>query len=112
MLDIKLIREQAEIVRKALSDRQLEVNLVDSILELDRSRRDLLSEVEVLKAERNVVSREIGQSKDPTSRQRKIDEMKLVGDKISDIDNHQSRSFELNSARSKSKGSFDSFSGK
>jgi len=87
MLDIKLIREQAEIVRKALSDRQLEVNLVDSILELDRRRRELLSEVEVLKAERNVVSREIGQSKDPTSRQRKIDEMKLVGDKISDIDN-------------------------
>ena len=87
MLDIKLIREQAEIVRKALSDRQLEVNLVDSILELDRSRRDLLSEVEVLKAERNVVSREIGQSMDPTSRHGKIDEMKLVGDKISDIDN-------------------------
>src|SRR3990172_5700885 len=87
MLDIKLIREQAEIVRKALSDRQLEVNLVDSILELDRSRRDLLSEVEVLKAERNVVSREIGQYKDPTSRHGKIDEMKLVGDKISDIDN-------------------------
>jgi seryl-tRNA synthetase len=87
MLDIKLIRESPEIVRKALSDRQMEMSLVDSILDLDNRRRELLSEVEGLKAERNVVSREIGQSKDPASRQEKIDNMKMVGEKITDIDN-------------------------
>ena len=46
-----------------------------------------MAEVEVLKAERNAVSREIGQTKDTASRQLKIDSMKLVGDKISDFDN-------------------------
>jgi seryl-tRNA synthetase len=86
MLDIKLIREEPDLVRKALSDRQMQSDVVNTIVDLDNRRREILSEVETLKAERNVVSREISQSKDPSSRQVKIDSMKLVGEKISNLD--------------------------
>ncbi|HEY9076718.1 MAG TPA: serine--tRNA ligase [Anaerolineaceae bacterium] len=83
MLDINLIRETPEIVRKSLRDRQMDPAPVDRVIELDSERRSLLSRIETLKNERNVVSREIGKSKDPTERQAKIEAMRLVGDQIS-----------------------------
>lgn len=86
MLDINLIREKPDLVRKALQDRQMESDSIDSILQLDEQRRTLLSEVEKLKAERNVVSKEISQLKDATARQSKIEAMRLVGDKIAELD--------------------------
>jgi seryl-tRNA synthetase len=86
MLDISLIREQPDLVRRSLQDRQMDAGLVDAILALDEKRRTLLTEVEALKAERNAVSKEIGASKDPAGRQEKIDSMRRVGDKISLLD--------------------------
>ncbi len=50
MLDVNLIREKPDLVRKALSDRQMDPAPVDSILELDARRRVLLTEVEALKS--------------------------------------------------------------
>jgi seryl-tRNA synthetase len=86
MLDINLIREKPEIVRKAMQDRQMDPGPVDSILQLDERRRALLSEVETLKAERNVVSKEIGRMKDATEREAKVAAMRVVGDKIAALD--------------------------
>ena len=86
MLDINLIRENPDLLRRALRDRQLDVSPVDSILELDERRRAYLTEVEALKAERNAVSKEIGQMKDATQRQAKIEAMRAVGDKIASLD--------------------------
>ena len=86
MLDMTFIREQPELVRKALRDRQMDASPVDAILALDERRRGMLTEVEALKAERNTVSREIGQMKDAASRQSKIEAMRLVGDKITALD--------------------------
>ena len=86
MLDINLIRESPDLVRKALRDRQMDAAPVDAILKLDDSRRGMLTEVEALKAERNTVSREIGQMKDSVSRLTKIEEMRAVGDKIAALD--------------------------
>jgi seryl-tRNA synthetase len=60
--------------------------VVDSILELDEKRRGLLTRVEKLKADRNAVSKEIGQLKDGADRQEKIDAMRRVGDDISALD--------------------------
>ena len=64
MLDINLIREQPDVVRKSLTDRQMDAAPVDAILKLDEKRRALLIEAETLKAERNAVSKEIGKMKD------------------------------------------------
>ena len=86
MLDINLIREKPDVVRKALKDRQDDPASVDSVLKLDEKRRTLLAEVEKLKAERNVVSKEISQLKDASARQSKIEAMRVVGDKIAALD--------------------------
>jgi seryl-tRNA synthetase len=86
MLDNTLIREQPDLVRKALSDRQMDPAPVDRILELDARRRELLTEVEALKAERNAGSKEISQMKDASARQTKIDAMRMTGDKIAELD--------------------------
>jgi len=83
MLDINLIREQPDIVRKSLRDRQMDDSSVDSILKLDQKRRDLLTEAETLKAERNAVSKEIGKMKDEKARKSKIEAMRVVGEQIS-----------------------------
>ncbi|MCL4530832.1 MAG: serine--tRNA ligase [Chloroflexi bacterium] len=87
MLDINLIRERPDVVRKAMKDRQMDSSPVDEILQLDQKRRALLSEVEKLKAERNAVSKEIGKMKDAAEREKKIVAMREVGDKISTLDN-------------------------
>ena len=86
MLDINLIRENPEVVRKALRDRQMDPAPVDNILELDAKRRAAIAEVENLKAERNTVSKEISQIKDASARQAKIESMRVVGDQIAALD--------------------------
>mgnify|MGYP001447770648 FL=1 len=86
MLDLTLIREQPDLLRQALKDRQMDPSVVDEIQTLDEKRRALLNEVEQLKAQRNNVSREISRMKDPAERQAKIDEMRVVGDRITTLD--------------------------
>ncbi len=86
MLDLNIIREQPELVRQALRNRQMESTPVERILALDEQRRALIQEVETLKAERNAASKEIGRMKDPGERQAKIDAMRQVGDRIAALD--------------------------
>jgi len=86
MLDINLIRENPELVRTSLKNRQMDASPVDDILRLDGERRQLLTEVEQLKAERNVVSKEISKMKDAGEREQKIAAMREVGDKIAALD--------------------------
>ncbi len=86
MLDMNLIRETPDVVRKSLQDRQMDASPVDALLVLDQKRRTLLTETEQFKAERNAVSKEIAQLKDATSRQLKIEAMRGVGDKIAALD--------------------------
>ncbi len=82
MLDINIIRETPEVLRRALELRNMDTSVVERIQKLDVERRQILNQVEALKAERNRVSKEIGQSKDPAQRQEKIEAMRKVGDEI------------------------------
>ncbi len=59
MLSIQLIRESPDVVRRALELRNTEAPLDDAI-RLDEKRRALLTEVEGVRAERNALSKEIG----------------------------------------------------
>jgi seryl-tRNA synthetase len=86
MLDINLIREKPEVVRVGMEKRGIDPAPVDEALKQDVRRRELLKEVEALKAERNKVSKEISQMKDDKARQGKIDAMKAVADKIKALD--------------------------
>jgi seryl-tRNA synthetase len=85
MLDINLIRERPDIVKAAMRDLNAEAP-IDAILALDARRRELLTEVEALRAERNTVSKEISRSRDQAERQAKIERMRLVGDRIKDLE--------------------------
>lgn len=60
MLSIQLLRDSPEVVREALKLRNMEAPLDDAI-RLDAERRTLLTEVEAVRAERNSLSKEIGQ---------------------------------------------------
>jgi len=86
MLDIKLFREQPDIVRKALKDRGDDPSPVDKVIELDSKRRVLIQETEALKAERNLVNKEIPKTKDRDEREAKIAAMRKVAERISEID--------------------------
>ena len=86
MLDINLIREQPDVVRQSMSARQMDSSPVVAVLALDDQRRSLIQDVEALKAERNAVSKEIGRMKEPAERQAKIEVMRLVGERISGLD--------------------------
>ena len=86
MLDLNLIREQPDLIRMSLKNRQMDAGPVDGILKLDERRRALLIQVENLKAERNAVSKEIGRMKEVSERERQIAGMREVGDKITALD--------------------------
>jgi len=86
MLDLKLIREDPELIREALYKRQMETDVVDQVLMLDEQRRMLIIDVEAKKAQRNAVSKEIGRMKDQASRQQKIDSMRGLGEEIDALD--------------------------
>lgn len=56
MLDLNFIRENADIVKKACENKSIKID-VDLVLELDKKRRALMTEIENLKAEQNKISR-------------------------------------------------------
>ena len=62
MLDINLIRENPELVKsnikKKFQDKKL--HLVDEVLELDKKKRELQSEGDALRAQRNTLAKSIG----------------------------------------------------
>jgi len=86
MLDINLFREQPDLIRAALRKRQMQTSPVDQVIELDELRRTRIQEVEDLRAERNLVSKEIGKMKDASERQAKIQKMRQVGERIDQLD--------------------------
>jgi seryl-tRNA synthetase len=62
MLDSKLLRTSPELVRRALQLRRAAIDL-DALLALDETRRQLTTEVETLKAQRNQASQQVAQMK-------------------------------------------------
>ncbi len=86
MLDIKIIRENPELIKKVLIQRLMELD-VDRISALDREKRTLLTEAEELKHTRNAVSREIGVlKKSGEDAAGRVAEMKAVSTKIRLLD--------------------------
>jgi len=87
MIDPKLIRNEPDTVRTALRRRGMDTAVVDRLILLDVSRRELLQRADDLKAERNAVSKELGQKKkaggDITEESAR---MRAVGEEIDRID--------------------------
>jgi seryl-tRNA synthetase len=81
MLSLQFIRENPDVVREAVARRHMTAP-IDDILQLDGQRRRALLEVEGLKAERNQAGKRIGATRDAGERQRLIDEMRGVSERI------------------------------
>jgi seryl-tRNA synthetase len=84
MLDIKLIRENPDVVLKAMEKRGEDLGQVREIIDLDNTYRQLLKEAETLRARRNDVSKQISCMKDKPADL--IAEMRQVGDRITQIE--------------------------
>lgn len=61
MLDPKFVRENIEVVKKSLEDRNGDLSLADKFLELDKKRKMLIQETEDLKRQKNTSSQKIGE---------------------------------------------------
>ena len=86
MLDLRFIRENFELVKEGIKNKGEKV-AIDNFLELDRNRRQIVSEVDNLKHRRNLVSDEIGKLKKENKDARDlILEMKTVSEKIKILD--------------------------
>lgn len=87
MLDIKLIRQETDLVKGKVSKRGIDPVVIDEILNLDGERRELIKQTEELKSRRNKVSGEIAQKKkNKEDAEDVIKEMRDVGEEIKQID--------------------------
>ncbi|MGB6872767.1 MAG: serine--tRNA ligase [Dehalococcoidia bacterium] len=82
MLDIKLIRENPELVRQALEKRDDSFAL-DSILEIDGRYRSLLRQTEELRAKHNEASKQLSKSKEKPPQF--IAQMRQLGEQVSSL---------------------------
>ena len=88
MLDIKVIRENLDWAKDKLATRGIKPEELDELNQIDARRREALNESEQLKAERNNVSKKIGEAKrNKEDASDAIKSMKEVSNKIKDLDN-------------------------
>ena len=86
MLDIKFIRENPDKVKAGIANKNEKGN-VDEVLVLDEERRNIIVQVEELKATRNKVSSQIPKMKKAGEDTKEVlAEMKQVSDKIAEMD--------------------------
>ena len=94
MLDIKFVRENPDLVDKSCASRQNAHWDRERFFELDEERRSVIAEVEQLQAERNSISKQVGQ----LMREGKKDEAEAAKAKVAAS---KDRIAELNDKRTK-----------
>jgi len=88
-LDVRFVRENIPAVRRAIEAKGEKAALDDFLL-LDTKRRDLLQEVEKLKHQRNVVSKDVGRlKKEGRDATELVEKMRLVNERIKELDEEQ-----------------------
>ena len=87
MLDLKRIRQDPEGVRAALARRGEDVaGAVDRVVELDKRRRELLPELEGLRAEQNEANARIESADELDEREREIAAMRGVAARAKELE--------------------------
>jgi seryl-tRNA synthetase len=92
MLDIRLIREKPEFVKERLATRGGdEAGLVDAVLECDKERRGMETELQKLNADRKRISKEIGMLRGKGEDTAKLEnEVRVMGDDIARLNQETS----------------------
>jgi seryl-tRNA synthetase len=87
MLDIKVIRQNADWAKEKLATRGIKPEEIDKVIEIDQKRREALNKSETLKAKRNQVSKDIAQAKrNKEDASEAIKAMREVGGQIKQLD--------------------------
>jgi seryl-tRNA synthetase len=87
MLDIRLVREQPDFVKREFAKTGVAPAEVDRVLDLDARRRRLQHELDELRARRTRESKELGKAS-PKEREHKRAEMRALGDEIATGEHH------------------------
>jgi len=89
MLDIKMIRENPENIRKMLKDRDVQFDL-DLLLDLDKKRREMIISTDELRKKKNEMSIKISEAKKTGSEVTPIiQEMQLVSQELAKLEEVQ-----------------------
>ncbi|MCA1666361.1 MAG: serine--tRNA ligase [Thermomicrobia bacterium] len=86
MLDLRLIREQPDVVKDGLAKLYADPGLVDTVVDLDDQWRTLTKALQELQTERNSLSKSVSQTRDAAERQPLIEQSKRIGERISGLD--------------------------
>ncbi|MEK7115363.1 MAG: serine--tRNA ligase, partial [Patescibacteria group bacterium] len=81
MLDIKFIKENADLIKEAARKKHIKFD-VDGLLQIDETRLETLSLVENLRAEQNKISDKVAGIKDATEREALIKEMRVLKERL------------------------------
>ncbi|MDR1458464.1 MAG: serine--tRNA ligase [Puniceicoccales bacterium] len=86
MLDLKYIRECAEEVKAGISRKKFRCDL-DVFLAIDRKRREMLAEIEDLRAEQNGANDSVAKMEKGSAEFReKVTEMRLISEQVGKLD--------------------------
>jgi len=89
MLDMKMIRENPENIRKMLKDRDVQFD-IDLLLELDKKRREMIISTDDLRKKKNEMSVKISEAKKTGSEAAPlIQEMQLVSQELAKLEEVQ-----------------------
>jgi len=89
MLDIKMIRENPENIRKMLKDRDMQFDL-DLLLELDKKRREMIISTDNLRKKKNEMSVKISETKKMGNKVTTIiQEMQMVSKELTSMEEVQ-----------------------
>jgi len=91
MLDIKMIRENPESIRKMLKDRDVQFDL-DLLLELDKKRREMIISTDNLRKKKNEMSIKISETKKMGNEATSIiQEMQVVSKELTNLEEVQNK---------------------
>ncbi|PLV60030.1 serine--tRNA ligase [Thermotoga sp. KOL6] len=92
MIDIKLIRQNPDIVKDALRKRGESMNIIDDILRVDGEWRDTITKINELRARRNEISKSVARLKKEgkdSEAQSLIEEGKRIGEEIKKLESKE-----------------------
>ena len=101
MIDIAILRDEPALVRQAMVDKGYkETEIIEQILDLDKKRRSVLTELQQLQTVSNGIAKEIGQlfreGKREEAEQKKAESSKLKANQKTLEDNSKAISSQLN----------------
>ncbi len=80
MLDIKFIRENPQKVKQGAAKKQIKID-IDQLLLQDKKKREILGELEGLRAEQNKISDKVGKEKNKSNKKKLINQAQKIREK-------------------------------